>query len=198
MPMTMDDHAWIGESVRRHLQRFLIHEGAISGTFPGFYESNIVGMLSRSAIGLGYDVYLERKCYADGTSRADLALREPDGGFRFIIEVKVIYDGDDNTLLRNKLTGGAIYKDLELLSRHTAGNAHRLAFWVVFSPDLDDQVASPASSQIRLGDLLLETVVRFPSVRLTQRLTIDCAGLIGAAACEKSCKYAHLLTWSFL
>lgn len=189
------DYRWIGESLERHLRRYLIQERGLTEPFDGLNEANVVAMLLRAAEGLGYNVWLENRCYSDTNKRADLLLRDPEGSHCWVIEVKVIYDiGDKRSNRKEFIENRDILKDFDLLDCFAKEGLRKTVVWVIFSPSLDVVFAQEGRATLRYGDLVRETQAAFPRTKQAFSKAIDCESLM---KCDPAYRFAHIAVWSF-
>lgn len=193
--LNVSESQWIGESLDRQFRQYLIQERGFTEPFNGLNEANVVAMLLRAAEGLGYNVWLENRCYADKSKRADLLLRDPDGSYRWVIEVKVIYDTWDGKLNRTRFTEErSILKDFDLLDCFDKEGLRKAVVWLTFSPDQEVMLAQEGRVAMRFGDIIRETQTAFPKAKRAFSKAIDCEKLM---KCDPSYRFAHIAVWSF-
>ncbi|MCR9119631.1 MAG: hypothetical protein NXI22_22085, partial [bacterium] len=134
--------------------------------FNGLPEVHAVFLLSRILEGLGYSVFFEQMVFG-GSGKVDIWVGEPSGNATFFIEVKILYDVQDNLLNRQRFKK-SVLGDIERLSR-TVGPHQKVAVWFAFSPDAQLLYAGDDYESMRLGDAVAFVNRDAPDAVLTHR-----------------------------
>jgi hypothetical protein len=124
----------------------------------------------------------------------DVWAEEPSAGRAndFRIEVKVIWDGDDQRLNRKRfMAEGEILNDFKRLLALDAAMGKRVVVWVVFSKTGDLVNSSETVATLRLGNIIevckLQTGAHLGGYR--------CVNLSEHCECVHEWGFAHVACW---
>jgi len=187
-----DEHlAWLADAIVRHLSNTVAtyHAKTKPGEieqFEGINERAAVAVLAKIFEGLGYSVYYEQQVFGNA-DRLDLWVGEPDGQARWYVEAKMMWEGSDNRLYRNKF---GFQSDIDRLAKCSGENLEKVAIWFAFSPNEDLQRMVESKKMMGLRDAVDE-VWQKSQAKLTHR-SID---LDKFGPSTKTTRFAHIFCW---
>ncbi len=185
---------WLAHAFERHLATLAARGHRKAGEcfpFNGANESTVMLIADRILTGLGFHTWPESRMYDENNKQADLWAESPSGGEAYMVEGKVVWDGEDNRLNRKRFTEKReLAGDFDRLGKATC-SAHKVVVWVAFSPTAEVVSAGEDARTMRLGDALAAVEREFPAAALEAR---TCVGFENHCDCP-TWKFAHVLCW---
>jgi hypothetical protein len=186
---------WLAHAFERHLALLASRGHRKTGTcapFDGASESSVVLIADRIFTGLGFLTWPERRVYPDTKQRLDLYAESPVQTGAWLIEGKVVWDGTDKRLNRQRFCEGReLLGDFVRLSALPQPN-DKLVVWIGFSPTGEIVRAGEAAKTMRLGDAIDAVAAAVPAARLQAQTAVNLD-----AYCEcPDWKFAHVLCWA--